>query len=153
MPDVPRAHGDLLGAVAVAVEAGLADQDLGRAPERLGELAHRAAHRLEALVRDRGGGDGDPGRRAVLAEDRRARLRPLAGGDAGVGRADRRRHDVLPVRRRVAQAGERRLHLGLVAPVAEGAQALDLLALGGLVERGSVGALAERRGLALLCSS
>jgi hypothetical protein len=35
MPGVARAHGDLLGAVGVAVEAGLADEDLRPAPELL----------------------------------------------------------------------------------------------------------------------
>ena len=38
---VAGAHGDLLGAVRVAVEARLADQDLDAAPERLGHLAPR----------------------------------------------------------------------------------------------------------------
>ena len=40
---VARAHGDLLGAVGVAVEPGLADEDLQVAPERLAHARHLVA--------------------------------------------------------------------------------------------------------------
>ena len=49
-------------------------------------------------------------------------------------RADRGRHHVGAGRERVAQRAQRGRHVRAAAPRAEGAQALDLLALGGLVD-------------------
>ena len=55
------------------------------------------AHLLHLDGCGAGGGLADAGGRPVLAERVAQRLRPLAGGDAGAGGGDRRRHDVLVV--------------------------------------------------------
>ena len=49
--DVAGADGDLLGAVGVAVEAGLADEDLQPAAERLADALDLLAQRLEVARR------------------------------------------------------------------------------------------------------
>ena len=130
-PDVARAHGDLLGAVGVAVEAGLADQDLRPAADRLGDaldlLAQRGQVGLVAVAR---GGLADAGRRAELAEGLAQRGRPLAGRHAGLGGRDRRGHDVLVGLRDAAQLGQRGLGRG--ARRATARQAIDRVALLGL---------------------
>ena len=89
--DVARAHGDLLGAVGVAVEAGLADEDLQPAPERLADALDLLAQLgSSSVVAGAGGGLADAGRRAVLAEGVAQRRRPLAGRHARAGGRDRR---------------------------------------------------------------
>ena len=60
--DVAGAHGDLLGAVGVAVEAGLADEDLHRAAERLADAVDLVAQLGHVVGRRRGGGLADAGR-------------------------------------------------------------------------------------------
>src|SRR6202000_1461564 len=60
--DVAGAQGDLLGAVGVAVEARLADQDLDPVADRLRGLLDPAADRGELGGRGRGRGAGDRGR-------------------------------------------------------------------------------------------
>ena len=47
---VAGAHRDLLGAVGVAVEARLADEDLQPPPERLGDAVDLVAQLLEPVV-------------------------------------------------------------------------------------------------------
>src|SRR5215207_10689006 len=79
--DVAGAHGDLLGTVGVAVEAGLADEELD-APAELGrQLVDRSAYAVErgAVAGDRG--PRDAGRGAIFAEDATQGSAPLAGGD------------------------------------------------------------------------
>ncbi len=105
---VARADGDLLGAVGVPVEPGLADQDLQRAPERLADARDLVA---QLLVGGGGGGVADAGRRAVGAEDVAQRARPLAGRHAGAGGGQRRLHDVLVARGDPPQLVERRAHV------------------------------------------
>ena len=73
---VAGAQRDLLGAVGMAVEAGLADDEPRRLAELLAELRH---HRggcpfVAPAVAVLG---ADAGRRAVLAEDARAASRPI----------------------------------------------------------------------------
>ena len=85
---------DLLGTVAVAVEAGLADQHLEAAAEAgVGgvDLARAPAANTSAAATR---APGDAGGGAVLAEHLAQALAPLAGGDAGMGAGDRGRHDV-----------------------------------------------------------
>ena len=48
--DVARADGDLLGAVGVPVEAGLADEDLRRAADRLADAGDLVAQLGDLLV-------------------------------------------------------------------------------------------------------
>ena len=107
MPRVDHLHagvaggdGDLLGAVGVAVEAGLGDQELRRAA---GDRAHVLGH-LGELAGPPADGGADPGRGAVLAEHRAQLGGPLAGRAAGRGQRDRRRHDVRAVARRPGAA-------------------------------------------------
>jgi hypothetical protein len=73
---VAGAHGDLLGAVGMAVEAGLADEQLDAPAERFDTRSTSRADRAsEAAGRARGAADA--GRRAVLAEDARAGVGPI----------------------------------------------------------------------------
>ena len=82
---VARADGDLLGAVGVAVETGLADEELQPPAERLADPLDLVAQLGDLLARDRRG-LADAGRRPVLAEHVAQRLRPLAGRGARRGR-------------------------------------------------------------------
>ena len=87
--DVAGAHGDLLGAVGVPVEARLADEDLQPPPDRLADAVDLVAQLLERRGVGRAGRRlADAGGRAVLAEGLAQRAGPLAGGRA---RAARRR--------------------------------------------------------------
>ncbi len=93
---VARAHRDLLGAVRVAVEAGLADEDLRPPAELLLQARHLAAQLAELPVGgSRGRGLADAGGRAVAAEHLAQGARPLAGRGARAGGGDRRDHQVL----------------------------------------------------------
>src|SRR4051812_39360220 len=91
---VPRAHGDLLSAVRVSVEARLADQDLHPPTERLRDPLDLLAELRQGLVAGSGRGIGDACRRAVLTERVAQGLSPLAGRDSRAGGLDRRPHDV-----------------------------------------------------------
>src|SRR3954451_19846635 len=93
---VAGAHSDLFGAVGMAVQPGLADEELETTPERLAQQLDLLAQLCHLLTTD-GGGLAYPGRGAVLAERLAERLRPLPGGGAGAGGGDRGRHDVLAV--------------------------------------------------------
>ncbi len=84
---VARAHRDLFRAVRVAVEAGLADEELGAGADLVGDALHLAAHLVE-LAADLAGGRGDARRRAVFAEDAAQRRTPFAGRHAGLGGGD-----------------------------------------------------------------
>src|SRR5579883_1506369 len=141
--------GDLLGAVGMAVEAGLADQDLDAPTEPPRHRLDLATSRFEATV-----GDADrprhPGRRAVLAEHRAQGLGPFAGRDARLGAGDRGRHDVAVFLGGHGEFCEGRLHRAGVAFGAPGVEALDLLALDRSVDgQDRAFAGAERRWLAL----
>ncbi len=92
--DVAGTDGDLLGAVGVAVEAGLGDEDPDPVADRPADLGDALAHRGEQLGIAAGGGAVEPGRAAVGAEDAAQRLRPLAGRDPRLRGLDRRRHQV-----------------------------------------------------------
>ena len=145
---VAGAHRDLLGAVGMAVEAGLADQERHSPPElarnaidvgaNVVEAADVVAHRL-----------ADAGRRAVFAEGFAQGPAPFAGGDAGFGAGDRRRHDVGAAGRGALEVSQRRRDRAGVARRAPGLQPLDLIDLGLLGDRHDrFDAAGQRRGLA-----
>src|SRR5436305_943771 len=90
-----RAHGDLLGAVGVAVQPRLADEDLQRPAEALGHARDLLAQRGEVLVVAARDGVAHSGGGAVGAEHVAQRLGPLAGRGARAGRRDRGGPDVL----------------------------------------------------------
>src|SRR6185295_14677755 len=122
---IARAHRDLLGAVGVAVEAGLADQELDAPAELARHALDVGAHAVEParIVARRA---ADAGRRAVFAERVAQRRAPFAGGDAGLGGGDRGGHDVAPFRGGGAQVLQRGRNGLCVARGAPGLQALDL---------------------------
>jgi hypothetical protein len=141
--------GDLLGTVAVAVEAGLADQHLEPAAEIRAGVLDLLAHRGEHVLGDHRPGPGDAGGCPVLAENLAQALRPLAGGNTGVGAGDRGRHDVAAFLGRFLELGQGRYHRLRVARGAVRLQALDLLLLGLGVDREEAAVLARgqrRRG-------
>ena len=113
----------------MAVQAGLADEELETAPERLAQPLDLLAQLGHLLATDCGG-LADPGRGAVLAERLAERLRPLAGGGAGAGGGDRGRHDVLAVLGgHPGQLGERLVSFCLIAPRAPGLDSCLLVGL------------------------
>ena len=132
--DVARADGDLLGAVGVAVEAGLADEDLRRAADRLADAGDLVAQLGDLLGRGGRGRLADAGRRAVGAERVAQRLRPLAGGGARAGGGDRRLHHVLVGRGDARELLQRGGHGGLVALRAPLAERVERLLLDGGVD-------------------
>ncbi len=146
---VAGADGDLLGAVRVPVEPGLADQDLEPAAQRLADPRHLLAQLGHRGAGRRRGGLADAGRRPVGAERVAQRLRPLAGRHAGARRGDRRRHDVLVRCGHPGQVRERRLHGGVVAPLAPGHERLALLGLDGGVDHEDAAVLGQGRRLGL----
>ena len=97
-----------------------------------------------AALADAGGG-------AVLAERVAQRLGPLAGGHAGAGGGDRRRHDVLRVvggRRARARPAPRRRPPGRARRASARAAARCLASTSGIDDQDpAVGAGGERRGL------
>src|SRR5699024_1839639 len=84
---VPGPHRDLLGAVGVPVEAGLADEDAQLLAELLPRLRDPLAHGRELAAPGIGDADraGHAGRRPELAEDLAQRLGPLPDRHAGAG--------------------------------------------------------------------
>src|ERR1051325_8018654 len=102
---VAGAYRDLLGAVRVAVEPELTDEEgeaaaeLPRHPVDLPadvvETVDVVTHRI-----------ADAGRRSVFAERLPQRPAPFTGGDAGFRAVDRRRHDVVAGRRRALERRE-----------------------------------------------
>ena len=148
---VARAHRDLLGAVGMAVEAGLAHQHLEPPAEPGGDPLHRLAHRRQAGAAADGRGTAHAGGGAILAIDLAQRGGPFAGGDAGMGAGDGRLHDVAAVARggfERGQAGGRGL---AVAGIAPGLEASDLrpLRLGIEGEEAAIRSGGQRRGRAL----
>jgi hypothetical protein len=133
----------------MAVEAGLADQELQPFAEPARGGIDRGAHVVEA-----GGvvahGAPDAGRRAVFAEDFPQGRAPLAGGDPRLGAGDRGRHDIRAVGGGAAQGVERFFHGDIVARRAPGLQPRNLLGLD-LVRHGEDRLVAggKRRGLRL----
>ena len=146
---VARAHRDLLGAVGMAVEPGLADQER----QTTTELARNAVDVGANIVEPAdvvAHGAADAGRRAVFAERLAQRPAPFAGGDAGFGAGDGGRHDVAAARGGALERVERGLDRGIVALRAPGFQLLDLSALGVFRHRHDrLDAASERRRLAL----
>src|SRR5262249_9503322 len=123
---VSRAHGDLLSAVRVPVEARLTKHEF----EPSAELARHALDfgaqvvETDGLVARRA---PDTRRRAVLAKALAQGETPFAGGDAGFGADDRSGHDVAIFSGRSAQLLERCRDCPLVARAAPGLETLDLL--------------------------
>ena len=147
---VARPHRDLLGAVGVAVEARLADQEFQPASELLRhpvDVGAQVVGRRAVVAR----GTADAGRRAVLTEVVPQHLAPFAGGDAGLRADDRCRHDIAAVARRLPQLFQRGFDRLVVARCAPGVEPRDLLGLDPVRHRED-GVLAgtERRGLGLL---
>src|SRR5450631_1137551 len=121
----------------MAVEARLADQDLGTPAEQLLQARDLPAQLVEVPVGGRGGRLADAGRRAVAAEDLAEGSRPLSRGGAGASSGDRRDHQVLLAvlaARRRGERRQRRVHLVLVARGAPAAQRLNLLGFAGGVD-------------------
>ena len=78
------------------VEAGLADEDLDPAAERLADAVYLIAQRRQRLVvGPAANGTADPGRRAVLAKAAAQRGGPLAGSYSRFCGSDCCGHDVL----------------------------------------------------------
>ena len=127
--EVARAHRDLFRAVAVAVEARLAHQQLERAAELHAYRTHPRADLLDCGVSRAQFASHHAGRCAVFAEDSAQRVGPLAGCYARLRTADARGHHVRAAFRGVAQSRERALGVGRAALVTERAQAFDRGAL------------------------
>src|SRR5205814_2185734 len=107
---ISRAQGDLLGAVRVAVEPRLANEELRAPPERVVERDDALAQRLErGRIAGHPTGPADARRSAVLTEGFAERSAPLAGRDPRLGGDDGRGHDVLAGLRGLAQHCERPL--------------------------------------------
>src|SRR5208283_3756782 len=125
---VARTHGDLLGAVRVAVQSGLADQELRALADLLRNALDLASHLVEraANLARRG---GDARRRAIFAEDAAQCAAPFAGRHASLGRRDRRLDHVATLLRRARKLFQRRLRGLLLARRTPSLQALDLLGL------------------------
>src|SRR5215831_9540400 len=123
---VARAHGDLLGAVRVPVEARLAEHEFEPPAELTRHSLDFGAQVVEAdgFVARR---TPHASRRAILAEALTQGKTPFAGGDAGFGADDRGGHDVAIFSGRSAQLLERCRDRPLVARAAPGLEALDLL--------------------------
>jgi len=143
--------GDHFGAVGVAIEAGLADDDpravAGAADELLGaaaDLGDAVAVDVEALPLDAGG-------RAVLAEDAAEGIGPFAGGDAGEGALDRRLHQVRAAAGRGFEGFEGGLHPRRVALRFDGGERFEGAAGLGFIDLEDAAILAgeERRGEAV----
>ena len=129
-PGIARHHRDLFGAVAVAVEAGLADEQPQRPPQPLARLSRQFAQPVQLAAPAAGNDTVDAGRGAVLAEDVSQRLRPFAGRDPGMGAADGRRHDVVVGRRGLLQQCQGFGHGRGIAGRPESVEPRDLLPLG-----------------------
>ena len=130
---------------------GLPTSILSRRPRRAVAASTCSRTGANTSWRGRGAGTGDAGGRAVLAEHLAQGLRPLAGGDAGMGAGDRGRHDVAAFLGGGLELGQ---GAGDGLGVAGGAvrlQALDLLGLGARVDGQEAAILAggQRRGCGL----
>ncbi len=146
---IAGAHGDLLGTVGMTVEAGLADQHLDAPAKPSRHRVDLPPRDFEAAVGD-AGGTRDTGRRTILAEHAAQRVRPFAGGDAGLGAGDRGRHDVAVFLGGGDQLGKGCLHRSTITIGAPGVQPLDLAALDRIVDRQDrILAAGKRRGRAL----
>ncbi len=128
-PGVERAGGDLLGAVGMAVEARLADEKFDPAAELQRHALDLAAQGVE-IARFLSRFQRNSGRGAELAEFGPQRVAPFAGGDAGLGRFDRRGHDVDAGGRGRTQSADRLADAALIARGAPGTERRDLLRLG-----------------------
>src|SRR5262249_6093593 len=146
---VARAHRDLLGAVGMAVEAGLAHHESQPAPEPPRDAIDVRAQAVEALCRVAGGA-ADARGRAVFAVDLAQGRAPFAGGHARLRGFDRGRHDVAAFLGDPAQFLERRRPRFAVARATPRHEPRDLVRLDGLRYRDD-GFFAgrERRQLAL----
>ena len=104
----------------MAVEAGLADEELDAPAELARHALDVGADLVEACRPSVRAARADAGRRAILAEHLAQRRAPFAGGDAGLGAGDRGRHDVarLPCRglRRSLERGATGLGVARRAP-------------------------------------
>ena len=83
---VAGAHRDLLGAVGMAVQARLANEQLETRAQALGDRVHPGAQIIQSRIGHVGRARrADAGRRAVFAVDGTQGAGPLAGGDPGMG--------------------------------------------------------------------
>lgn len=117
-------HGDLLRAIGMAVEPGLADQELEPAAKLARDRVDSLAHRRE-LARIGARRLPHAGGRAVFAKDLAQRGPPFAGGHASLRRRDGRLHDVAPLSGRAPEIPERLGHGRVVAGLAPGGKAGD----------------------------
>ncbi len=108
-------HRDLLGTVGVAVQAGLADQELQRPAQLLPEGVHPLAHLGQASLVAATARRGDAGRRAVFAEHLAQHPGPLPDGGTDPRARERRLHQVLLGLGRVTQRVQRLLDGSRVA--------------------------------------
>ena len=125
---VAGAHRDLLGAVGMAVEPGLADQKFDAAAELAGNALDFGTHPVEAVARMRRRAR-HPRRRPIFAEHFAQRRAPFAGRYPGLGALDRGRHDVAILLGRGFQRVERGRRRTRIAAFPPSFQALDLLGL------------------------
>ena len=111
---VARRHGDDFGAVAVAVEAGLAHHHAGPVPEHLHEIRDAPAQRVHARAFQREPLAFDAGGRAVLAEHLAQGVGPLTRGHTRERTLDGRLHHGLAALGRRLERRQRRRHTGTV---------------------------------------
>ena len=149
---IPCLDGDLLGAVRMAVEPRLADQNLEAPAQPRRQGVDAVAHGGQLIAGCHADLPADAGRRAVFAEDAAQNLAPFARGHTGMSRGDRGFHDVAAFPGGGFQVRQRRLGLGVVAPVAPRGQPGDLFGLGRRVdgEEPAVRRVGQRRRRAVL---
>ena len=123
---VARAHRNLLGAVGMAVEAGLADHEFQPAAELARDAVDIGAQIVEADGSLRGARPTPVGARYSPKLSRRAKPHSPVVTPA-LAQAIEGRHDVAVFSGRGAQLPQRRRDRFLVARAAPGLEALDLL--------------------------
>ena len=144
-PGVACGDGDLLSAVAVAIETRLGDEEAwGAAGHGLHELGDRG--QLADAPAD---GRAHPRGRTELAEHGAQRARPFAGRAPGLGEGDRRLHDVRPVHRGIVECGDRRVDCHLVPTGSPRDDIGDQFVLHRRVHGEDVARRVERRALGL----
>ena len=139
-PGIAGSDGDLLGAVRVAVETGLGDEE-PRRPTRHRAHVFDNCGQLVAAMPD---GSGDARRRTVLAENGPQLFSPFPRGAACPSELDRRTHDVLVGLRRGSECEQGRGDRCVVAMSAPFAHVVDRLLLDRRVDDEDVAFAAER---------
>ena len=147
---VASAEGDLFGAVRVAVQTGLADQEFQPPAKALANGIDGLADRLKPFGAVRGA-LRHARRATIFAMDLAHDLRPFAGGGTRLGGGDRERHHVLPLLRGFAQRDEGGLDGRLVAGLPPGVKPGNLVLLDCRIDDHDAAiARRQRRGFALL---